>query len=137
MKIPLPVEFDEEFYDLMHIQRNNVGILQSDSVSVNDPIDFKLTHYFTRSALDSFEMDALVQLVTALHPTSSNYEINSTYYRYASIIVGEKVFGSSTSRSRNSNKILAELLGEICPAKIRYLTKISLLVDEFPIIRIL
>ena len=25
MKIPLPVEFDEEFYDLMHIQRNNVA----------------------------------------------------------------------------------------------------------------
>ena len=91
--------------------------------------NLELPHNSTRSVFNSSEMNSVIQLFNDLHSESTNHEINATYRKCSSILLGGKILGSFNSRSTNTSIIFAELYEEDRPAKIKYFAKVSVVVD--------
>ena len=87
MRVPLPTEFSVELKGLTCLERQCVGTLASDAVSVSDPEstdseDIVLPHSFVRCIFDASEMDILSELFCCHHPPPNTYTVMSTYKKY-------------------------------------------------------
>ena len=130
MRIPIPSEFREDFENLLSFHRGPVGTLGTDLCTTSIPEDdISLPHSFTRSVLDSSEVDQISSILGSASRSSSD-SIGALYKRYTHAIIKGKLYGSSKSRAKNSSVVLADLNGEVCPARINFFAKVSAVINN-------
>ena len=129
MRMPVPNEFQEDFQDFLSFHRNPVGSLGMDCSSEAEK-ELQLPRHHIRCVFNSSELDELMNLFSGIYPTSTTLNITSTYSKYSMIEIGGNVYGSHKSRSKNSSVVLARLNGDTRPARIEYISKVSVSVDD-------
>ena len=63
---------------------------------------------------------------------SASKYISSVYQKYSTININGKVYGSCTSRAKNSSIVIVEISNETRPAKIHFFAKIAASLDSLP-----
>ena len=138
MRIKLPTDFKEDFEQLFHFNKTFVGTLgqnenkhyndhepQNNENNINDNIE--LSHNYIRCILSTSEVIELAQHFS-LELSSTNY-IGSIYYKYSTINIKGKTYGSFISRSKNASIVFISINEETRPAKIHFFAKIAVVVD--------
>ena len=97
--------------------------------------DIELPHNYKRCILSSSEVIELAQHFS-LEISSTNY-IASIYYKYSTINIKGKTYGSFTSRSKNASIVFIYINKETRPAKIHFFAKIAVVVDGISYFHIL
>ena len=137
MRIELPNDFKEDFEQHFQFNKTFVGTLGQNEIkhySDHEPQnnDIELPHNYKRCILSSSEVIELAQHFS-LEISSTNY-IASIYYKYSTINIKGKTYGSFTSRSKNASIIFICINKETRPAKIHFFAKIAVVVDSIIII---
>lgn len=135
MHVPAPIEFRDDFEDLLSFRRSPVGTLGTD-VSPMSTLEneISLPHNFTRAVLDTSEIGQVCSILSSASFSSSDSSsgeivVSSLYKKYTHAIIKGKVYGSFKSRAKNSSIVLADLNGEIRPARINF-AKVSTVINN-------
>ena len=137
MRIKLPTDFKEDFEQLFHFNKTFVGTLGQKEIKNyndhesqnNENINIELPHNYKRCILSSSEIIELAQHFN-LDLSSTNY-ISSIYYKYSTINIKGKTYGTFTSRSKNASIVFICILNEQTrSAKIHFFAKVAVVVDS-------
>ena len=137
MWLPFPNEFQQDFEGLLASIRNDIpidGTLASDSskkldfdvsnFSLTSGINITLSRSCIRSVFCETDLENIQQMYAHIYSTSTaDVEVHAVYYRYMTVTIDGKVYGSYRSQSKHCSIILAKLNDEIRPTRINFFAK--------------
>lgn len=129
MRIAMPSEYQDYFKPLLTFERRFVGTVGSGTGDVCVDEGLLVPHSTKRSVFNSSELEEIRRVLLLLRPTCTQLEVYSTYAKYSTIKINRTVYGSIHSHAKNTSIVITQLENEICPARIEYFAKVSIVIN--------